>query len=104
VLTNFADVLSHATQVGSGVVITQDANMLTLNNVTMKALASTDFTFVQDRGTRIRGGGRWLSGSSAGFRIRCGLAGAGGFEPPVAEPKSAALPLGYAPSRPAVRE
>ena len=26
------------------------------------------------------------------------MAGAGGFEPPVAEPKSAALPLGYAPS------
>ena len=25
------------------------------------------------------------------------VAGAGGFEPPVAEPKSAALPLGYAP-------
>ena len=38
--------MSHATQVGSGVVISQDAsNTLTLNNVSLANLVSTDFTF-----------------------------------------------------------
>jgi hypothetical protein len=39
--------MAHAAQVGSGVVITQDAsNVLTLNNVTKTALTSADFKFV----------------------------------------------------------
>ena len=46
-LNTFANVLSHTTKVGSGVVITQDAgNTLTLNNVTKDSLTSADFTFV----------------------------------------------------------
>jgi hypothetical protein len=39
--------------------------------------------------------GKAVKHSHAACPVR--LAGAGGFEPPVAEPKSAALPLGYAP-------
>jgi hypothetical protein len=47
VLNSFANVLANAAQVGSGVVITQDAgNAVTLNNVTKTALTSADFTFV----------------------------------------------------------
>jgi Ca2+-binding RTX toxin-like protein len=47
VLNSFANVMAHAAQVGSGVVITQDAsNVLTLNNVTKTALTSADFKFV----------------------------------------------------------
>lgn len=46
VLNNFASVMSHAAQVGSGVVITQDANnALTLINVTRSSLTAADFTF-----------------------------------------------------------
>src|SRR5262245_7584707 len=43
----------------------------------------------------------WLASRSGGS-----LVGAGGFEPPIAGPKPAALPLGYAPSgaRPGPRE
>lgn len=47
VLNSYTNVMSHAVQVGSGVVITQDANnVLTLNNVSRTALTSADFTFV----------------------------------------------------------
>jgi hypothetical protein len=47
VLNSYANVMSHAVQVGSGVVVTQDANnVLTLNNVNRSALTSADFTFV----------------------------------------------------------
>jgi hypothetical protein len=46
-LNSFVNVLSHTTDVGSGVVISQDAsNTLTLNNVTKASLATGDFTFV----------------------------------------------------------
>ena len=46
-LNSFANVLSHATQVGTGVVITADANnTLTLNNVSKASLTSADFRFV----------------------------------------------------------
>jgi hypothetical protein len=39
--------MSHATQVGSGVVISMDANdTLTLNNVSRSSLTAADFTFV----------------------------------------------------------
>jgi hypothetical protein len=47
VLNNFANVMSHAAQVGSAVVITQDANnVLTLNNVSRSSLTASDFSFV----------------------------------------------------------
>jgi Ca2+-binding RTX toxin-like protein len=47
VLNSFANVLSHAANVGSGVMITQDSgNAVTLNNVTKGSLTSADFTFV----------------------------------------------------------
>jgi Ca2+-binding RTX toxin-like protein len=47
VLNSFANVLSHAVNVGSGVAISQDAsNTLTLNNVAKTNLTSADFTFV----------------------------------------------------------
>jgi hypothetical protein len=47
VLDNFANVKSHASNVGSGVLITLDANnTLTLNNVSKASLTSADFTFV----------------------------------------------------------
>jgi serralysin len=47
VLNSYTNVMSHAVQLGSGVVITQDANsVLTLNNVSRSNLASSDFTFV----------------------------------------------------------
>ena len=47
VLTSFANVMSHATQVGTSVLITQDAsNILTLINATKTALTSADFKFV----------------------------------------------------------
>jgi hypothetical protein len=47
VLKDFANVMSHATQVGSGVVISQDSsNVLTLSNVTRSSLTASDFTFV----------------------------------------------------------
>jgi hypothetical protein len=47
VLNSFTNVLANAAQVGSGVVITQDAgNAVTLNNVTKTALTSADFSFV----------------------------------------------------------
>jgi hypothetical protein len=47
VLNSFANVLSHAVNVGSGVAISQDAsNTLTLNNVAKTSLTSADFTFV----------------------------------------------------------
>src|SRR5262245_14595745 len=36
--------------------------------------------------------------SAASGEVTVGMAGAGGFEPPVTGPKPAALPLGYAPS------
>ena len=46
VLNNFANVMSHASQVGSAVVITQDSsNTLTLNNVSKTSLTSADFSF-----------------------------------------------------------
>ncbi len=46
-LSSFADVLSHASAVGTGVVIAFDAeNSLTLNNVTPTRLTAADFTFV----------------------------------------------------------
>ncbi|MEA2744341.1 MAG: large repetitive protein, partial [Acetobacteraceae bacterium] len=45
-LSSFAAVLSNATQVGTGVVIRQDAsNTLTLSNITKLSLTSADFTF-----------------------------------------------------------
>jgi hypothetical protein len=45
--TNFASVLSHATQVGGDVVIAQDAhNTLTLNDTTLSQLASHNFHLV----------------------------------------------------------
>jgi Ca2+-binding RTX toxin-like protein len=47
VLNSFTSVLSHTTQVGSGVVITADANdTLTLANVSKSSLAQANFTFV----------------------------------------------------------
>jgi hypothetical protein len=47
VLNSFTNVMSHATQVGSGVVISMDANdTLTLNNVSRTSLTAADFTFV----------------------------------------------------------
>jgi serralysin len=47
VLNSFTNVMSHATQVGSGVVISMDANdTLTLNNVSRSSLTAADFTFV----------------------------------------------------------
>jgi Ca2+-binding RTX toxin-like protein len=47
VLNSFKNVMSHAVQVGSGVVITKDAgDTLTLNNVSRSSLTSSDFTFV----------------------------------------------------------
>jgi Bacterial Ig-like domain/Bacterial Ig domain len=47
VLNSFANVMSHAVQVGSGVVITSDAqDTLTINNVTRSSLTSSDFRFV----------------------------------------------------------
>ena len=46
-LKSFANVMSHATQVGTGVVISQDANnTLTLNNVLKSSLTQADFRFV----------------------------------------------------------
>jgi Ca2+-binding RTX toxin-like protein len=46
ILNSFATVMAKAVQVGTGVVITQDAdNVLTLNNVTRTALAAADFSF-----------------------------------------------------------
>ena len=46
-LNSFTSVMSHATQVGSGTVITLDSNnSLTLANVTRSALTTSDFTFV----------------------------------------------------------
>ena len=45
-LNTFAKVISHAKQVGSGVVITSDVNdTLTLNNVNRSSLTSSDFRF-----------------------------------------------------------
>jgi hypothetical protein len=39
--------MSHATQVGTSVLITQDANnTLTLSNISKSSLTSADFTFV----------------------------------------------------------
>jgi hypothetical protein len=47
VLNSFTNVMSHATQVGSGVVISMDANdTLTLNNVSRTSLTAADITFV----------------------------------------------------------
>jgi Ca2+-binding RTX toxin-like protein len=47
VLNSFANVLSQTTQVGTGVVISQDAsNTLMLNNTTKASLTSANFTFV----------------------------------------------------------
>jgi hypothetical protein len=47
VLNSFASVLSHAVQSGSSVMISQDvSNTLTLRNVTLGSLSSSDFTFV----------------------------------------------------------
>ena len=44
---NFAQVLSHATQVGTSVVITVDpADTVTLHNTQIKSLVSSDFHFV----------------------------------------------------------
>ena len=44
---SLASVLSHTTQVGSGVVITADANdTLTLVNVSKSSLTQANFTFV----------------------------------------------------------
>jgi hypothetical protein len=46
-LQNFAAVQLHAANVGSGVLITQDANnTLTLKNATVASLTAADFTFV----------------------------------------------------------
>jgi len=46
-LSDFTSVLSHATQVGSNVVISPDGtNALTLSNVTKTSLIAGDFTFV----------------------------------------------------------
>jgi serralysin len=43
---SFADVLGHASTVGTGVVIAFDAdNSLTLNRVTLASLTASDFTF-----------------------------------------------------------
>jgi Ca2+-binding RTX toxin-like protein len=45
--TNFASVLSHATQVGGDVMIAQDAhNTLTINDTTLSQLASHNFHLV----------------------------------------------------------
>ena len=47
VLNSYASVKSHAATVGTGVVITQDAsNRVTLANVQLASLTSSDFTFV----------------------------------------------------------
>src|ERR1019366_9028274 len=47
VLNSFANVLSHAFQVGTSVVISQDSSdTLTLNNVLKSNLTAHDFTFV----------------------------------------------------------
>jgi Ca2+-binding RTX toxin-like protein len=46
-LNSFTAVMSHATQIGTGVVIAQDTNdTLTLNNVTKASLTTADFKFV----------------------------------------------------------
>jgi Ca2+-binding RTX toxin-like protein len=46
VLNSFANVLSHTTAVGSGVMISLDANnSLTLNNIAKSNLSSADFAF-----------------------------------------------------------
>ncbi|MCR5880518.1 hypothetical protein LRS04_21155 [Phenylobacterium sp. J367] len=43
---NFADVMSHAQQVGGNVVITYDAeNSITLMDVRLSSLSSNDFLF-----------------------------------------------------------
>ena len=45
-LNNYTNAMSHATQVGSGVLFTLDANnTLTVNNVTKASLTSADFRF-----------------------------------------------------------
>lgn len=46
VLNTLANVMSDTTQVGSGVVISDGSNMLTLNNVNKATLTGADFTFV----------------------------------------------------------
>jgi hypothetical protein len=47
VLNNFTAVMAHATQVGSNVLITQDANnTITLSGITRTSLTSADFKFV----------------------------------------------------------
>jgi hypothetical protein len=46
VLNNFANVLSHTAAVGTGVVISLDANnTVTLNNVGKNSLSAADFSF-----------------------------------------------------------
>ena len=44
-LNSFTNVLAHTSQVGTGVVISDGSNSLTLNSVSKTSLTAADFTF-----------------------------------------------------------